>query len=75
MTPEQKNMDNNPFFPFCSRTCKMVDLDRWFTDDYTISQAVEELDENQINELLEHEVDNVQTGNDIHTAGRPAECN
>lgn len=72
MTPEQKNLDNNPFFPFCSRTCKMVDLDKWFSGDYTISQSIEELDEEQINELLEGEIDNVQTGNDIHASRRSA---
>jgi endogenous inhibitor of DNA gyrase (YacG/DUF329 family) len=23
-------------FPFCSRRCRMADLDRWFTEDYSI---------------------------------------
>lgn len=26
----------NPSFPFCSRRCKLVDLDRWLSGDYRI---------------------------------------
>jgi endogenous inhibitor of DNA gyrase (YacG/DUF329 family) len=69
MTTEQKNLDSNPFFPFCSRSCKMVDLDKWFTAEYAISQSVDELNEDQINEILNDEVENVQTGNDIRSTG------
>ena len=25
-------------FPFCSARCKMADLDKWFTEDYSISR-------------------------------------
>lgn len=28
--------DDAPHFPFCSRRCRMADLDRWFTEDYAI---------------------------------------
>ena len=69
MAPERKDLDNNSYSPFCSRLCKMVDLDKWFSADYAISQSVEELTEDQINEILNDEIDNVQTGNDIHSTG------
>ena len=30
--------------PFCSDRCRMVDLNRWFCGDYTISRPIEQLD-------------------------------
>ncbi|MBX6423675.1 DNA gyrase inhibitor YacG [Thermosulfurimonas sp. F29] len=27
----------NPYRPFCSERCKLVDLDRWFSEEYRIS--------------------------------------
>jgi hypothetical protein len=47
----------------------MVDLDKWFSADYVISQSVDELNEDQINEILNDEIEHVQTGDDIHTTG------
>ncbi|MBI1388880.1 MAG: DNA gyrase inhibitor YacG [bacterium] len=29
-----------PTFPFCSPRCKMVDLGRWFSGDYSISEPL-----------------------------------
>ena len=26
----------HPHFPFCSRRCRLADLDRWFTEDYVV---------------------------------------
>ena len=26
-----------PFFPFCSKKCKMIDLGRWFNEEYRIA--------------------------------------
>ncbi|MEX2671380.1 MAG: tRNA (adenosine(37)-N6)-threonylcarbamoyltransferase complex ATPase subunit type 1 TsaE [Phycisphaeraceae bacterium] len=31
-------------FPFCSSRCRMVDLNKWFTEDYRISRPAEEQD-------------------------------
>jgi len=31
---------NHPYFPFCSKRCKMVDLNSWFTGDYKISDEI-----------------------------------
>jgi len=31
-------------FPFCSSRCKMVDLNRWLSGDYTISRPLEQKD-------------------------------
>ncbi len=30
---------NNPFRPFCSERCKMVDLGRWATEEYRIPDS------------------------------------
>ena len=30
--------------PFCSERCRLVDLNRWFQDEYRISRPVEETD-------------------------------
>jgi endogenous inhibitor of DNA gyrase (YacG/DUF329 family) len=29
-----------PTFPFCSQRCKMIDLGKWFTGDYKISESL-----------------------------------
>ena len=36
---------DNPFSPFCSEKCKLVDLDAWFQDRYSISGEKVNLDE------------------------------
>ncbi|HEY3127986.1 MAG TPA: DNA gyrase inhibitor YacG [Acidobacteriota bacterium] len=28
--------ENNPYFPFCSERCRLVDLDKWLSGDYAI---------------------------------------
>jgi len=58
MTIVQKSLDN-PFFPFCSKRCKMADLDKWFSGEHAISQGIEELDDQQIAELLDKEINDV----------------
>ena len=30
-----------PFFPFCSQQCKLVDLDKWLSEEYSISSPIE----------------------------------
>ena len=32
-------------FPFCSRRCKLIDLGKWFDEEYHIGGPVEEEDE------------------------------
>lgn len=44
----------SPSFPFCSKRCKMVDLGRWFTGDYHIS---EDLSADEMENLSESELD------------------
>ena len=34
----------NPYRPFCSKNCKMVDLEGWFTDEYVIKDKKNVLD-------------------------------
>lgn len=31
-----KGVKGNPFFPFCSKNCKLADLGRWFRGDYAV---------------------------------------
>lgn len=41
--------EGNPFRPFCSERCKMIDLGAWASEDYRISgekKPVDEEDEN-----------------------------
>jgi endogenous inhibitor of DNA gyrase (YacG/DUF329 family) len=33
------------FFPFCSKRCRLVDLNAWFESQYVISRPVEQQDE------------------------------
>ena len=33
-----------PYFPFCSRQCKLVDLGRWFNEEYSIDRDLEVAD-------------------------------
>jgi len=36
----------NPFRPFCSERCKLIDLDHWLAERYRISTPVESRDKN-----------------------------
>ncbi len=29
-----------PYFPFCSKQCKLVDLDKWFEEDHRFSDSL-----------------------------------
>jgi endogenous inhibitor of DNA gyrase (YacG/DUF329 family) len=33
--------EGNPFRPFCSERCKLIDLDNWLAERYRISPPVE----------------------------------
>lgn len=35
----------NKLFPFCSKRCKMIDLGKWFSGDYSFSRELEPGDE------------------------------
>lgn len=32
----------NPYFPFCRRRCKLIDLGRWLEEEHRIEEPVEE---------------------------------
>jgi len=36
------------FFPFCSKRCRLVDLNSWFESGYVISRPVEQQDEENV---------------------------
>jgi endogenous inhibitor of DNA gyrase (YacG/DUF329 family) len=33
--------EGNPFRPFCSERCKLIDLDNWLSERYRVSRPVE----------------------------------
>lgn len=34
--------EENPWKPFCSERCKLIDFDKWVTEEYRIPSAPEE---------------------------------
>jgi endogenous inhibitor of DNA gyrase (YacG/DUF329 family) len=30
--------EKNKYFPFCSQRCRLADLNKWFNEDYAISE-------------------------------------
>jgi endogenous inhibitor of DNA gyrase (YacG/DUF329 family) len=36
-----------PYFPFCSRRCKFLDLARWFREEYSIEQGLSSLQDEE----------------------------
>ena len=42
---ETHDLSAHPYFPFCSRRCKLVDLGDWFDGEHRISEPLEESDE------------------------------
>jgi uncharacterized protein len=46
--------EGNPFRPFCSERCKLIDLDNWLDGRYRISTPIDRRDGNEAtNEELE----------------------
>ena len=39
------SFEENPYRPFCSKKCKMVDLGAWFKEEYQISSPMESEEE------------------------------
>jgi len=37
----------NPFRPFCSERCKLIDLDHWLSERYRITGPAESQDQNR----------------------------
>ncbi len=42
---QRTTWDGNPFRPFCSERCKLLDLDNWLSERYRIAASVENQDE------------------------------
>lgn len=53
--------DENPFRPFCSERCKLLDLGRWLNEDYRVEAEPDETDMEQIIDLLENPPDGRET--------------
>jgi len=45
--------DRPESFPFCSERCKLIDLGKWFNEEYRVSTPIESPE--QVAELLEEE--------------------
>ena len=39
---KEVSLQNNPYRPFCSRRCKLMDLGAWLGEEYTISSPITE---------------------------------
>ena len=39
---ESRDLPGDTLFPFCSRRCKLVDLQKWFAGEYSLSREVRE---------------------------------
>ncbi|MBO0720193.1 MAG: DNA gyrase inhibitor YacG [Blastocatellia bacterium] len=37
--------ENNPWRPFCSERCQLIDLGKWATEEYRVPSSAEELPE------------------------------
>lgn len=36
---------NNPFYPFCSHRCRLVDLGKWMGEEYRVPARPEEMED------------------------------
>jgi endogenous inhibitor of DNA gyrase (YacG/DUF329 family) len=53
--------EDNPYRPFCSERCKLIDLDNWLSERYRISTPAEKREQNG---LSEHPGRNAKRGRD-----------
>jgi hypothetical protein len=37
-----QGLSENPYFPFCSKHCKLVDLGKWFDEENKIQESLSE---------------------------------
>lgn len=44
--------EGNKYFPFCSSKCQMVDLSRWFNEEYTLPAPLTERDISTLEKAL-----------------------
>ena len=51
---DKKSNERSPFWPFCSKRCKMVDLGKWVNEEYKIPirQAPSEEDLQELEQAL-----------------------
>jgi len=42
--------DDNPFRPFCSDRCRMIDLGKWVSEDYRIAGEKKDLPDHPVKE-------------------------
>ncbi|MBN2654411.1 MAG: DNA gyrase inhibitor YacG [Nitrospirae bacterium] len=44
--------EENPFKPFCSERCKMIDLGRWAAEDYKIEANMQDEDQDSNSQVM-----------------------
>jgi endogenous inhibitor of DNA gyrase (YacG/DUF329 family) len=47
---KETTWDDNPFRPFCSERCRLIDLGKWASEDYRIPGEKKEIPENEKDE-------------------------
>lgn len=49
---EMQRLSDQPFFPFCSDRCKLIDLGRWIDGSYLISRELNDDEIMQLEDLV-----------------------
>lgn len=51
-----ERLSDQPFFPFCSDRCKLVDLGRWIDGSYLISRELNEDEAEALEAIVEEQL-------------------
>lgn len=51
-----ERLSDQPFFPFCSDRCKLVDLGRWMDGSYLISRELNDDEAEELEALIEEQL-------------------
>ncbi|MFM1802125.1 MAG: gyrase inhibitor YacG [Planctomycetota bacterium] len=51
-----ERLSDQPFFPFCSERCKLVDLGRWMDGSYLVSRELNDDEAEELEALIEEQL-------------------
>lgn len=51
-----ERLSDQPFLPFCSDRCKLVDLGRWIDGTYQLSRELNEEEQMELEEIIEEKL-------------------
>ena len=54
---QETSFEDNPFRPFCSERCKLIDLGKWISGSYRVPEREENREENKETERTEDDAD------------------